>query len=313
MTDGADAIAVGRVIAVEERGPAIAQTSNGQFAARTMVATLEVERLLKGRSTGARVDFTFLVPEEMVGYWPIGRGQFGVFFLRQLGPGYEIFDPYHPFVEAVPGTPAVNGSAFEKVIGEMAGVLASSQASDDSRILTVHALDQTAGAQSTAALLQGARQQNEDVRLRSMAALFRRNNLAFLDEATGLLLHPPSSVNPDLLDDMSLGIGAGVTSAKATPSLVRLLAAPRVETRRSAALALRLIGGGDAVRALAGALFDSDRRVQYEAISAVASFTGQNDWNPDMRDYMNKSTEPYLTHWRQWAESNQQIPPLAPH
>jgi len=312
MTDGADVIAVGRVVAVEERGAAIAHTSSGEFAARAMVATLEIERLLKGGGTGARVDFTFLLPEEMVGYWPIGQGQFGVFFLQQLGPGYQIFDPYHPFVEAVPGTPPMNGSAFEKVIGEMTGVLTSSRASDDARILTVHALDQTPGAPSTAALVEGARQQNEEVRLRSMAALFRRNNLAFLDEATGLLLHPPSGVNPDLLDDMSLGIGAGVTSAKATPSLVKLLKAPRVETRRSAALASRLIGGGDAVRALAGALSDSDRRVQYEAISAVASFTGQNEWNPDLRDYMNKSTEPYLTHWRQWAESNQQLPPLAP-
>ncbi len=63
MTDGADLIAVGRVVAVDERGPAIAETPNGEIPARAMVATLEVERLLKGGSTSASVDFTFLLPD----------------------------------------------------------------------------------------------------------------------------------------------------------------------------------------------------------------------------------------------------------
>lgn len=311
MAEGADLIAVGRVIALDERGPGIAQTSSGPFAARSMIATLQVERLLKGAGAGARLDFSFLMPEQMIGYWPIGQGQFGVFFLRQDASGYQIFDPYNPYVEAIPGTPSAIGSTFEKIIAEMAGVLTSRGSSHDSRRLAIHALDVTPGPASTAALVQGTQQQNDEVRLRSAAALFRRNNITFLNEAVGLLLSPPSGLDPDLLDDMSLGIGVGVTSPKATSSLIRLLAAPSVITRRSAALALRLIGSDEAIHGLVGALFDSDRQVQYEAISAVAKFTGQNDWNPEMRDYM-KSVEPYLTHWRQWAES-QQLGPQSTH
>jgi hypothetical protein len=307
MAEGADLIAVGRVVDVGERGPGIAQTPSGDFAARGMAATLEVERLLKG-SGGARLDFEFLIPEQMIGYWPIGKGQFGVFFLRQDVSGYQVFDPYHPYVEAFPGTPSANGSIFEKIIAEMAGVLTSPGSSGNSRRLAIHALDVTPGAASTAALVQGAQQQNEEVRLRSAAALFRRNDITFLNQAVGLLLNPPSGLDPDLLDDMSLGIGVGVTSPKATSSLVRLLGSPRVATRRAAAQALACISGSSIVAPLAGALYDSDRQVRYWAVTGLARATGQNPWYPSLGEFQ-ENEDRYVNHWREWAQSNVQTGP----
>jgi hypothetical protein len=304
LTESADAVVVGRVDQVVPQGTCTAHTTYGDFAAHQMRATLRVERLLKGSAFGPFADFTFCLPEEMIGYWPVGRDVFGVFFLHGSGHGYTILDPYHPYVVAVPGAVVTGGNAFEEVVGELAAVLESPDASRDYKKLAVLSLGRTPGPEARSALLKGAIEKDDEVRFRSMAALFRRNDITFLPAAATVLLHPPPGVDA-ALDDMALAIGVGVLSPKAVPTLVKLLSAPGVETRRSAALSLRFIGSAEAILPLAQALFDSDRRVRYEAISGLARFTGQNDWNPEMGDYMRKSEEPYLSHWREWAQSHQ--------
>jgi hypothetical protein len=271
-----------------------------------MIATLKVEHVLKGQLTGKTVDFGFPVPEEDIGYSPIVTNQFGVFFLRMSEGTYTIFDPHHPYVVAVPGVALAAGNPFDQVIAELDAVLESPTAPVEVQREAVYTLAlPTQGEGVTAALLKGAMNTDLVVRFDSMSLLLEHNDLTYLDQAADLLLHPPPEIEATLLTNLALGVGAGVRSPSAVPTLSKLLNAPDVQTRRSTARALRLIGTEATVKPLTQALGDSDRRVRYEAISGLAHFAGDKKWDPDMRDYLYKSEEPYLSHWQQWAKAQE--------
>ncbi len=303
LTSGAGLVAVGQVVDIRDVGPGTIQTPSGEVEARSMTATLRVERVFKG-TAGALVEFDFLLPELSSQWWyaPIGLKQFGVFFLRESEGRYRVLDPYHPYIVAVPGAAVTSGNVFEDVVGELAAAVSSPRSSVEVQREAVYALGPTPGAIATGALLEAARRSDPVVRFDSMAELLQRNDLTYLTEAASLLLHPTAN-DPTLIDNLAVGIGAGIRSPAAVQVLSDLMAAPAVETRRAAARALARTGGNTSVLPLARALYDGDQQVQYWAVIGLARVTGQNPWYSSLGEFR-ENGDKYLNHWREWAESN---------
>jgi HEAT repeat protein len=83
-----------------------------------------------------------------------------------------------------------------------------------------------------------------------------------------------------------------------------LLRSSDVNVRRAAAAALRNTQNRAAIPSLAqGALQDSDREVQYEAVIGLAEITGMNgDWAPTYGAFL-KEPQRYVDHWRECAKA----------
>jgi hypothetical protein len=308
LTVNANTIVVGRVARVREQGPALVRTASGEVPARAMTATLQVDAILKGQLPGGSVEFEFVRPQEMIGYWPIGAGEYGAFFLKKSTSGLAVADPYHPYVVAVPGATATGKTPFERVIAELAAALESPTASRDVHVMARSALEQTPGPEATGALLSGALTMSEDLRHRCVAALLRRNNINYLREATDVLVHPPGGTEPDWVEDIALGL-SGVRDPRAIPLLSEILAkSPLVNARRSAAGTLRGMRDPKAIKPLALGLYDADAEVQYFAVIGLAVFTGApTEWSPANGTFLS-DPQKYLAHWRDWARAQGYAP-----
>jgi hypothetical protein len=286
----------------------LAGTASGEFPARDMTATLQVDAVLKGQSQGRSVEFGYVRPEEMIGYWPIGAGEYGVFFFESSTSGLTLVDPYHPYVVAVPGAPVTGRTAFDRVVAELAAALESPTASRDVHVMARSALEQTPGPETIEALLRGARSSRGDQRYECIAALLRRNDISYLKDAAEILVHPPSMPEPDWVEDIAFGL-LGVRDPRAIPALSDILAkSPLVNARRSAAGDLRSMRDPKAIGPLALGLFDTDIEVQYFAVIGLAVQTGAvTEWSPAEGTFRSDPHK-YIAHWREWARAQGYAP-----
>lgn len=303
LTSRADLITAGQVVAVEEEGRASLDIQGRAAPARRMAATLRALRVLKGPADAATVRFVFFVPEAPLGYGEVGASQFGLFFLREGARGYEVADPYYPFVVASPDAPApADGGELERVVAEVAHVLDSPQASPDERERAVGILEGVEAPAAEAALKRAAQSLDGPLRLRVAAALLRRNDLTTLGLAEKALTDPPQSVEAGLRSRLAYAIRDGVSDPRAVPALARLLSSNEVLVRRSAAAALRHVGDETVIEPLSKALQDGDREVRYQAVLGLAAATGQSEWGPSL-DLFGRDEQRYLAYWREWAKS----------
>lgn len=306
LCDRADLIVVGRASAVGADGATTLVDNGATYPARLMVVDLQVERALKGTATGHSVTFTFAVPTvPVVGVGGVGvaSGQFGIFILRGGLGGYEVLDPYYPFIVAVPGAPQTSGSLVDQVTAEVAYVLDSPAASATLKHRAVSVLASSRTPVATAALRTAARNQPLEIRLAAIAVLLARNDISFLTEAEEILLRPPPGVDQNLLAGLASAVGSGVKDARAIPSLARLLRAKDLTLRRGAVTALRNTRDGAAIDPLAQALYDGDPEVQYQAVIGLAEITGApSEWSPASETFQN-DPQRYLEHWRDWAKA----------
>lgn len=303
LTSTADLIAAGQVVAVSEEGRASINTQGRPVPARRMVATLRAFRVLKGPAGANTVSFVFLVPDVPLGYAGVGAPQFGLFFLRGGPQGYEVLNPYHPFVVASPDAPvAAEGSDLERVLAEVAHVLNSPQASPDERVRAVSILEGVESPAAEAALKRAAQSLDGPLQLHIAAALLRRNDITTLGLAEKALTEPPQNVEAGLRSKLAYAIRDGVTDPRAVPALARLLGSNEVIVRRSAAAALRHVGDETVIEPLSKALQDGDREVRYQAVLGLAAVTGQSEWGPSL-DLFGKDEQRYLAYWREWAKS----------
>ena len=303
LTSRADLIVAGQVLAVQEEGRASINTQGRPVPARRMLATLRTFRVIKGPSGSDTVSFVFLQPEVPLGYTGIVAEQFGLFFLRAAPrQGYEVLNPYHPFIVAAPDAPsAAEGDALERVIAEVAHVLNSPLTPHDERARAVGILAGVESAAAAAALRKAAQTLDGPLRLHVAAALLRRNDLTTLDLAEKTLTSPPKEIDAGTLSKLAYAIRDGVTDPQAVPALTRLLGSKELFVRQSAAAALRHVGDESVIEPLSKALQDGDREVRYQAVLGLATVTGQSEWSPSL-DLFIKDEQRYLTYWREWAK-----------
>ncbi|MCA1568135.1 MAG: HEAT repeat domain-containing protein [Acidobacteria bacterium] len=303
LTKKADLIVAGQVIAVQEEGRVSINTQGRPVPARRMNATLRTFRVLKGPSGTAIISFVFLDPEVPLGYAGVAAPQFGLFFLRAAPQqGYEVLNPYHPFVVASPDAPTTSeGGALERVIAEVAHVLNSPLTPLEERKRAVGILAGVESPAAEAVLKKASQALDGPVRLHIAAALLRRNDIKTLDLAEKVLTSPPQEVESGVLSKLAYAIRDGVTDSRAVPALTRLLESKEVIVRQSAAAALRHVGDETVIEPLLKALQDGDREVRYQAVLGLAIVTGKSDWSPSL-DLFIKEEQRYLTYWREWAK-----------
>lgn len=226
-----------------------------------------------------------------------------MFFLRAVSQqGYEVLNPYHPFVIALPDAPATSeGSALGRVIAEIAHVLNSPLTPQEDRKRAVGILAWVESSADEAALKKASQTLDGPVRLHIAAALLRRNDITLLDLAEKVLTSPPQGAETGILSKLAYAIRDGVTDSRAVPALMRLLGSKEVFVRQSAAAALRHVGDETVIEPLSKALQDGAREVRYQAVLGLATVTGQSDWSPSL-DLFIKEEQRYLTYWREWAK-----------
>lgn len=303
LTREANLIVVGEATGVLEAGRETIDVHGQLIPARRMVATLRVDRAVKGQPNAMFISVGFLIPDQFLGYRGIAPNQHGMFFLRATRqPSYVVLDPYYPFIVASRDAPTAKGDDLDRVIGEVAQVLVTPGVSRDEREQVIDVLARVETATATAALQRAARDLDPSLGLRAAAALLRRGDLSTFDKVVDVLLHPPQHMETDLLRRLAFAIQDGVKDPSAIPALTRLLRARDIQTRRGAAAALRHTEVEAAIEPLSMALQDSDREVRYHAVFGLAVITGQYEWAPSA-DVFERDEQRYLTHWREWVKT----------
>jgi HEAT repeats len=314
LAEQADLIVVGRVAREDKLQETTLPPNEGNFPAWVTVVRLHAEGVLKGVPGGRSVSFRALLPVWGVGaeaprYKPVNVGQFGIFFLAGTSAGYEVLDPYCPYLPAAPGAPPQQGNPVDAVAGELAYVFESHDPSVQSRWArweAVKALETVKRPSATAALREAAHDSDALVRVWAISALLRRDDISMLDEVEKLVPIPPDPSVQNLTAELGFAVGT-IKDGKAVPSLIRLLWSKDVNIRRGAAEALRNMHDPKAVKPLSRALFDSDQQVRYYAVVGLGETTGQNEWTPSIANF-DKNEKKFLDHWREWAKENKVAP-----
>jgi hypothetical protein len=178
--------------------------------------------------------------------------------------------------------------------------MTSPTTSPDDRVRAISILDKVMSPDVTKALTSAAHGRHGRASVLAVAALLKRNETSVLDIAESTLL----GQQPDqagLRRTLAHSIRDGVTEPNAVPTLSRLLKAADVETRRSAAAALRHVGTESVIEPLGFALQDSDSEVRYQAVLGLAAVTDQNEWGPSIDLFMAKERH-YVTYWKDWLK-----------
>ena len=302
LTRDADLIVVGEARAVWEEERTTLDINGQPISARRMVAQLRVSRVIKGQFDQPNVSCAFSLPESGSAYKEVVVGQFGLFFLRaEQQHGYVVLHPYYPFVVASRDAPEVRGGYFDRVVAEVAQVLTSPGTTSHQRRQAIDVLGGLKTGAATIALRKAADQSDRTLRMEAIAFLLRRNDISALSIAEGILFSSAKNGQDYVLKNLAFAL-EGISDPQAIPSLARLLEADDVQTRRSAAAALRHTSVEDAFEPLSRALEDSDREVRYHAVLGFAEITKQGEWGPSIPKYI-EDEQRYLTHWREWAKN----------
>lgn len=300
----ADLIAIGQVTRVREDGKTIIEQGGQSIAARRMIATLHVVRILKGTANSNSITVGFSLPEIPLGYAGIAASEFGMFFLHKWnGHEYLVTNPYYPFlVASMSAPPGGVGSDFDRVVAEIAQVLIVPGASLDQRRSAIDVLGRVKTTSAIVALRAASREADPTVRLRAAAFLLRQDDVSVLTSVEDILVKAPENIDASLLRGLAFAIQDGIKNQEAIPILTRVLRTQDVQIRRAAAAALRHTEVDGAVEPLSIALEDDDREVRYHAVLGLATITGQTEWGPAL-DQFGRDEQRYLNHWRNWLRT----------
>ena len=300
LTESAEWIVLGRVSSIQKIEPAV--TDRGpKLDSFGLVASIAVERVLKGDSTLQNAPVELPAADVRAGADRIAPGSYGMFFLRQQGRARRLADPAFPYLPALPGAAPSSGPTVDQVADTLSRVLASAEVSHDERLQSLDALAGLRTEYAAALLEQALGTSSKDVSWRIAAVLVARNDLAGLPLVQSLLLN--SGGLP--ADEAAILSGSlqGLHDSRAVPRLVRLFAANNPATRLDVTIALRQSGSSAALNSLSQALSDSDQRVRYYGVAGLGEITGQNQWTPSLEEFK-KNEDRYLSYWRRWTEVN---------
>lgn len=301
LTKDSNLIAIGKIISVQDAGENILSWRGHSIPVQSKLAKMQVSRVLKGQTSESMITFEFVKTIRVsIGFKDVRVGQFGMFFLKlNAKNGFTVTDYYYPYIVAAIATPGAVSGDFERVIAEVANVLALPQTTSADKIQAIDVLDPIHTSSTLESLQLAANSDNTSVKLRSIAALLRRNNISKLGAAEKILLYPPKGIDSYLIVNLAHAL-TKIRNPKAIPALARLLESSNTVVRQSSAYAIRHTGGDAAIKPLTKALYDSDRDVRYQAVMGLAVITEQYSWGPALDGY-ESNEQHYLTYWRKWA------------
>jgi hypothetical protein len=287
LTTKADLIITGRVNSISNAGRAI--------------ASLSIDKVVKGEVEGRTVDFQFF-PNLPSAYMRVQPEQFGMFFLKrnEAGSGYQILDPTYPAVIAPANAVLTGEPGLDRTVNIVGQVLLTSRTAEDRRV-AVSVLKSARTERATKLLRHGAKDRDVVVRMQSISGLLNRDDIETLEIAERTLLNPPAGTEQYLLDNISAAL-RGIKDPRAIAPLQQLLQSSNDRTRIGAVSALRQMHVNQAVEGLVIALGDNNRDVRYEGVIGLAELTGQNQWAPDTGSFASNEQK-YLDHWKEWART----------
>lgn len=306
LTADSTLIVVGQVTSVQNLGRTIIQAGIISSPANAMLATLRVDRVLKGQVTGPTPPaFHFAVPDEMVGWGWVTSSSYGIFFLVDDHGELKLTSPYHPSLVATPEATIQEGTSIERVIGELGAVLESSTPSIQQKREAVYELSRSTDPAVVAVLRPFASINDMTLRLPVNAVLLEHGDLSTLQFAQDSLLNPDPKIAQAAADNFTYAIFMDVKDERAIPALTKLLGVSNIGVRRAAASALMHTGSNSAIKPLLSVLDDSDFQVRFYGIEGLAQITGQTEWGTYMGEFKSNEAK-YLNHWKDWAEANVQ-------
>jgi hypothetical protein len=305
LTNDADLIFIGRVNSTRARPPITTLVEAPGVVAQPMIASLSIDRLVKGVISAQTVDAEFVLVNVPSRYTRIEPTQFGIFFLKKNAQGtYGVLDPTYPYVVA-PSNPTVSVERGLDLVVDLVGQVLLGATSIEDRRLAVKTLSSARTEKATGLLRQGAKDRDAVVRMQSISALLNRDDVATLEAAETILLNPPADTEQYLLDNVSAAL-EGVRNPRAIPILQRLLKSSDSHTRLSVVAALRQMHISNAIEGLVIALSDENRDVRYEGVIGLAELTNQSEWGPAI-DTFQKDEQRYLDHWKEWARNKRPL------
>ncbi len=302
LTREADLIVIGRVDAIDDKGPTVKDVAGQKVKAERMVATLNINRLIKGQTNEPVLSFEFLIPSTHLDYHEIKVSQFGMYFVRKTAQGgYSVLNSDYPFIIAPAKAIVPDGNDLDKVVGVIGLFLTEPKSSVYERREAVHILNSARTELATRILRQATQDSDTTVRLQALCALLKRNDISMLDVAEDILLHPAPNTEDYLLTNLSASL-MDIKDTSAIPTLERLLSSSNSRTRLGAIMALRQMHSSEGIVSLVAALDDNDRDVRYEAVMGLAELTGQDPWRPAISVFQ-ADEQHYLDHWKAWAQT----------
>jgi hypothetical protein len=304
LVAASDVIATAYVDEVKDQGPAVVMFRGHALAARKYAAEVNVLSSLKG-SVSSHLSVTYNLPEMFVGY----RGlQLGIrtIFLKRNGGELNLADPYHPDMPAVVGARShdASGDYVSAVEQGMLGVIASPTTTNEKLEILRFDYALPEGASTITALKLGLTNSgDEDLVQRIEGELIRFGDLSELPNVVSLLLSDSAASNERVW--LLYIIGNEITSARAIPSLQRLLRSANDAGREAAAQALWHIATPSAVPILAAALEDPDQSVRFYAVRGCADIARESGWGGPGEAEFHEHEQQYLEHWKSWAKSSQ--------
>jgi hypothetical protein len=159
----------------------------------------------------------------------------------------------------------------------------------------------SAGDAFTRSLREGLSNLSEpDLRYGVLANLVRRNDIRILPEVKALLLE--AGLPEQYRRLFEYVVGNSLTDSRALPSIEPLLGSSYSSTRAAAAEAVWHIAAWAGAPAAVSALTDSDQRVRYYSVRALADITGQTEWRPSIPEFQEHEPK-YIEHWLDWAKT----------
>jgi HEAT repeat protein len=297
LVGGADVIVAGSLLAIEDSGTTYADVSGSRQVVHQMTGPIQIGVVLKGTAPIPALTLRWILPEESYGYTGVPEHIYRLIFLHRSGSTYGLASVYYPTLPAIPGIKMEGATALDRVINQLAAVVHSGAGNAQDRIEAINALGTVENLNVTSTLRDVLSDRARSVQLQAATVLLEHNDISALPLAEATLSRPRSDVSPYLVHNLLYAISGGVRDEKAIPGLSRLVKSRDVETRRSAASALRNTGSRLAIDPLIAALGDEDFEVRYYSAIGLAEITGQNEWRPLMEEFK-KNEQKYLAHWR---------------
>lgn len=218
-------------------------------------------------------------------------------FLQRLGDGlYRVTDPRHP---SLPGIPTSFDSAtlVEKVAAVECRVSSSDSSALNDKLDAIWSLRGVDAACIVPALRGIASGTGSILSLTAEAELMRRGDTLLLERAIADALSEHESGPEYLKGNILSSIEVGKFSAAAVPLLSEMVKNSQARARLAGARALMGIGTQSCTPSLRSLLSDSDQRVRYAAVIALADINSMPDRHPSIQEFQ-EHEERYIGYWK---------------
>ena len=301
--DAASVVLTGQVTSVEHGAETIGNWNDRRVPLVEFTATIALDGLYKGRVGSPAVKVLYSRPTGNIcsvsKCTTMAVGQYGLFFLDDLGNGYYSCDR---FSGRLPISRLKSLDHRPGLLGLQSDLLAGLQEQDDTILMTnMELLGGLKDSKAAPPLLEWlARNSNRPARVAAYVALLQLQNYSKIEEMLAFEENFSGGTPSELrLADELINQVSAVRDPTLVPALIAFSNSRSDRVRESVVHALREIASPDAVPVFAAALNDRVQLVRYDAVLGLATVEKRWDFAPSVDTFM-ASESKYVDFWRSW-------------